>query len=567
VSSILLGYIKVLSLKIKDMDSPIELLLKLALKNFEQDEYVQSKLLLGNALKIQPKNFDTNHLMGIILGTEGKHAEAIPYFEKAIKVCPNHLYANINLGKALSEIGNDHESLKYHLIASKINPLVPEIWLSYGKSLHQLKQFESAIICYEKAINLKKSYAEAWSNKGNSLKELQLPEDALFAFNKALEIKPNDDEIWSNKGNVLHDLNRFEEALTHYDQAIQLNPNNARTFFNKANTLKQLKHYEDAIKNLHNAVLLKPNYSDAYWNQAILELTLGHFPIGWNLYEHRWLKEGCEKYRYGSIKKLDSLQEIKHKTILVWHEQGYGDVIQFSRYIKKLIKLEANVVFEVQPALLSLFRDYCNCSITSQADLTKFYDYQIPLLSLPKLFNTDATSIPLPEKISVDPKKIREWKERLNISNKYLNIGLAVSGNPDQKNNLNRSIPLHHIAPLLKVGNFFLIQKDLNAEDRHFLKMTPEIKFLGDSISDFSDTAAIIENLDIVISVCSSPIHLAGTLQKKSYLLLNFDADWRWLNDDKQSPWYPSVKILRAQSLNAWELVINQLKVELERAP
>ena len=222
-----------------------------------------------------------------------------------------------------------------------------------------------------------------------------------------------------------------------------------------------------------------------------------------------------------------------------------------------------NVTFEVQKPLSRLFTEQKKLVIISESENHSKFDFQIPLLSLPKLFNTGIDSIPNQLLIQTKSDDISIWRKKLNISDKKLNIGLAISGNPNHKNDSNRSMKLDDIFPLLDVGEFFLLQKEISQFDLDNLNQKMNLNFLGDRIDDFIDTASIIMNMDLIISVDTSLIHLAGSLNKRSYLMLPWCPEWRWLLDRSDSPWYPSVKIFRQKAFGDWNSVIEDIKYEL----
>jgi hypothetical protein len=225
--------------------------------------------------------------------------------------------------------------------------------------------------------------------------------------------------------------------------------------------------------------------------------------------------------------------------------------------------LGASVTFEVPKPLLRLFKNQKKLVITSELENHSKFDFQVPLLSLPKLFNTRIDSIPKPYPIQITPEDIYSWKKKLNLSDKKLNIGLAISGNPNHKNDSNRSMKLDHVPTLLDFGEFFLLQKEINQIDFDDLNNKMSLNFLGNDIDDFIDTASIIMNMDLIISVDTSLIHLAGSLNKRSYLMLPWCPEWRWLLVRPDSPWYPSIKIFRQKSLGDWSSVIEDIKCEL----
>ena len=571
-----------------------------AIKLFETKNYDQAKIILLALLKKTPKNYEALHMLGIILGIEGKHQDALNYLKKAFRLNSNNFEINFNLGKALSETGNNKDAIIYYSKAIKLNGKNQYLWLNYGKSFFLLGRYSDALFCYECSLDIESNYLEALINKANLFNHLKRYEEAIIEYDKAITINPynvtsinnsglalrdikryeealerfiqahtlspNLAGVWANKGSVLNKLNRYEEALEAYDQAILLDPNLAEPWYDKGVVLNDCKRYKEALEHYDQAISLDPNFFDAYWNKALTKLVLGNFEEGWNLYEYRWKRKELEIKPYHPFEELLSIANIKDKKILVWHEQGYGDTIQFCRYIPLLIDRGAQITFLVQPALIELFNNQFNCFITSNVDKNHHFDYQVPLLTLPKLFKTNITNIPTIPKIRANPTKQLMWREKLKFSNNKLNIGLATSGSPTQKNDHKRSMNIENIEPLLAQGTFFLFQKNLKKEDIEFLKRRQEIIYVGDQIDDFSDTAAIIENLDLVVSVCTSLIHLAGSLNKKSFLMSVWAPDWRWLQDRADTPWYPSVQIIRQKSKDDWKSVISEvcelLKIE-----
>lgn len=450
-------------------------------------------------------------------------------FKESLKLAPNRESTLTNLAATLIKLDKNQEAKNLCNEIITHNPKNSEAYLNLGLANHNLKNFSEALLNFNKTIQLDPQYPEAWSNKGITLNSLEQYDQAIAHYDKAIKLKPHYPEAWSNKGNTLSNLNRYDEALVHYDQAIQL----------------------------------KPDYFDSYWNKSLTCLVIEDFHNGWNLYDYRWKKSEPTEYRHGELNELSTLSDLNKKNILVWHEQGYGDTIQFSRYIPELIKTGANITLEVQKPLINIFRNHLNCLIITEVKNTEKFDFQIPLMSLPKLFNTNINNIPRSLSISPAQEHIQLWRKKLSLSDRQLNIGIATSGNPNHKNDSNRSMPLSYLSPLLGYANFFLIQKELNLIDREFIKQNKNILFLGDQIHDFVDTASIIENLDLVISVDTSLIHLAGSLNKKSFLMLPWCPEWRWLLERVDSPWYSSIKIFRQESIGNWNSVIQSIKKEI----
>ena len=388
---------------------------------------------------------------------------------------------------------------------------------------------------------------------------------AFNYFKVATKIKPKNHFAHYNLAKALSKLGNDTEAIEHYSISIKLKSDYAEAWNNKGITLTKLKRYEESLSYYDQAIKLKSDYAEALYGKAETKLILGDFQDGWNLYRFRWKKEDFEIYRYSQFKKLESTNNLENKKILIWHEQGFGDIIQFSRYIPELINLGAIITFEVPKDLISFFKKQFDCEVTDRVSTNQLFDYQAPLLNLPFLFKTLINTIPLNQSYLKAQEKIIDWKEKLKLSKTKLNVGIAVSGNPDYPDNHIRSIPLEKMKSLFQQANFFIIQKELDTKDKIFLEDSTDIKFLGDDINNFLDTAAIVENMDLIISINTSLIHLAGALGKKSFLLLSWASEWRWLIDRRDSPWYKSIKIFRQKFIDDWDSVINEIQFELSK--
>ena len=546
------------------MNLQINSLLQGAIQNFKINKFVEAKVLLSKILDTEPQNFDALYIMGVIFGKNNNHIEALKFFKKAQKIRPNNNLINFNLAKAFSEIGNDLEAIKYYKIAIRLDKNHLGSWLNFGKSLYELKRYKEALFHYDQAIKLKPDFVEAHNNKAVALNNLKRYDDALFHYDQAIKLKPDFVDAHNNKGITLNNLKRYDDALFHYDQAIKLDPNYYKAHNNKGTTFNDLKRYDDALFHYDQAIKLKPDFVDAYFNKALTKLTLGDFEEGWKLHQYRW-KMSSKQYRHSNSKLLEDISNVKNKKVLVWHEQGLGDTVMFSRYVPKLVDLGAIVVFEVQEDLKLFFKNQFNCEINNEVSAKEFFDFQVPLLDLPKLFNTSTKTIPYNRPyLSVQDKK-KEWKEKLQLSKNRLNIGISVSGQTNHKRNHIRSLSLKTMEPILQEANFFLIQKELNDEDKKFLNNHKKINFLGDEINNFLDTAAIVSNMDLIISIDTSLIHLAGAIGKKSFLMLSYSADWRWLLNQNKTPWYENIKIFRQDSIGNWDFVINQIQDEFNK--
>ena len=463
--------------------------------------------------------------------------------------------------------------LQKALIRSPNNPEILRI-LSVVSALKF--DFTSALELIDRVISLAPDNGVAHSNRGNILKELHRYEEALESFDNAIALLPNYAEAYSNKGNALQELQHYEEALHWYDRAIALQPDYAEAYSNKGNALEWLRRHEQAMENFDRSISINPQYIDAYWHKALSQLASGNYQFGWQNYEARWSKLHPIKFQHSGIPRLQGLDNVADKNILIWAEQGLGDTLQFCRYIQPLADLGANITFVVPKALLNILsslKSYCKIITQEDGKLGNF-DFQSPLLSLPLLFGTSVDTIPgTPSYLRVDLEKKNIFAPHV-VKGKNLKVGLVWNGgfrvdHPELwEINKRRNIELELIAELRDIPeiDFYSLQKGEPAESELKSKkdhLWPNLKNCTGLLDDFSDTAALIENLDLVISVDTSTAHLAGALGKPVWILNRYDSCWRWLRGRSDTPWYPSARIYQQTSPGDWRGVIMEVKKDL----
>ena len=296
----------------------------------------------------------------------------------------------------------------------------------------------------------------------------------------------------------------------------------------------------------------------------------GQFAQGWQEYEWRWKNENVNKIagiRSFSQPLWLGEESLKDKTILLYGEQGLGDTIQFCRYIALVAELGAKVILEVQRPLVKLLKNLEGVSqIVAEGGTLPAFNYQCPLLSLPLAFKTELHNIPsVSEHITSDSENVKKWQTKFGEKFKP-RVGLVWSGSAEHKNDHNRSLTLSHLLSYLPSNmEYVCLQKELRGIDKVVLEKNSHIQFYGDALEDFTDTAALCDLIDVVISVDTSVAHLAGTLGKKTWVLLPYSPDWRWLLDRDDSPWYPSAKLYRQKKIGDWNGVLEKLKRDLEK--
>jgi len=469
-------------------------------------------------------------------------------------------------GLALHNAGKINDAvLIYEIILRKYADHFDALQLLATAYLQQ-KNPELALYFFEKALKINKTNAAVFNNRGSAFQELRRFNEALQDSEEALRIKPDYVVAFYNRGNALQGLNRFDEALQSYDQALSIKPDYAEVYNNKGTTLKACKRFNEALQHFEEALRIKPDYIDASWNKATLLILIGDYIEGWKLYETR-LNEVKTKEDYYQSSELSwrGHEDIQGKTLLIYSEQGLGDTIQFVRYLKKVHQLGIKIILEVPNPLVSLISTFdIPMTVLERGQKRPKFDAYCPLLSLPYVFKTRVETIPasIPYLFS-NKEKLENWKQKLgNKSQKR--IGLVWSGNINHKNDHNRSIPLDAFFEVLKLPfEWHSLQKEYRDKDKEFLLAHSEIHRHEDELTDFSDTAALIECMDLVISVDTSLAHLAGAIGKEIWIMLAFIPDYRWMLDCDDSPWYPSAKLIRQDESRNWSNVLNVIKSNL----
>jgi len=515
------------------------------------------------ALAIQPNYAEALNNRGNALDALGRFAEALTSYEQALAIQPNYDEALYNRGSVLQKLKRFEESLASIEQALILRPGHAETLNNRGVTLHELKRYADALASYEQALALQPNHVEALNNRGSTLRKLRRFEESLASIEQALILRPDHAETLNNRGATLHELRRFTDALASYERALAMQPNYAEALNNRGHTLQELKRFEEALASFEQALALRPDYAYAHWNESLLRLLTGDFSRGWAKYEWRWKSEDRNTKHNFSQPLWLGAEAIDGKTILLHSEQGFGDTIQFCRYVPLVAARGARVILEVEKPLRELMAGLAGVSqVVSKGEPLPDFTVHCPLASLPLAFATQLESIPADMPYLSVPKAYAEkWKQRLPKS-VSARIGICWAGNPNFEGDLSRSIGLRPLLPLLtgRDAQFFSIQKDLRAEDSEILQNNPQITHLGKEIETFGDTAAIISMMDMVISSDTSVVHLAGALGKPVWILLQFVPDWRWLLDRDDCPWYPSARLFRQDGTRGWDGVIRRVQ-------
>jgi tetratricopeptide (TPR) repeat protein len=442
------------------------------------------------------------------------------------------------------------------------NPDNAGAYYNLGVVFQSRGETDKALKCYGRAVSMDPTLAEAHYNMGTIVKEKGDLQRAVELFRTALQHKPDFFEACYNLANTLKESRLLEEAVQTYERALLINPLHTEAHNNLGVALHDRQQPEKAVDSFRQALHLDPAYAKAHWNLSLALLLDGKFNEGWREYEWRW-KTGdipCREY-YRPL--WDGTVE-PGRTVLIHAEQGFGDTIQFIRYAPLVAAKGIRVIIECQPELTSLLSrvEGVHEVVAAGAQLPAF-DFHCPLLSLPLLFDTTLDTIPsqVPY-LYADPLSSEAWRSRLKSDGEGIKIGLAWSG----RHPVTKSCPPEALASLMHPGSVILycLQK---GDDGLGIVLPERLSIIDHTtgLRDFSDTAALIENLDLVISVDTAVAHLAGAMGKAVWLLLPFEPDWRWLMGREDSPWYPTMKLFRQPSPGAWAPVISRIAGELDK--
>ena len=518
------------------------------------------------AIALKPDYAEAYSNRGNALLRLSKCAAAVDDYDRAIAIKPEFTEAYSNRSNALQILKQHEAAVGSCDKAIALKPDYAEAYSNRGNALQRLKQYEAAVDSYDKAITLKPDYAEAYSYRGNALQRLKQFEAAVDSYDKAIAINSDSAEVYSNRGNALLELNLHEAALASCNRAVAISPFCVEALYNCGNALHALKQYEDAIASYETAIVIDPDCAEAHWNQSLCYLQTGNFLLGWEKYEWRLRKKGAVLHGQSFSHPLWLGQEsLQGKSILLHCEQGLGDTLQFCRYAKLVSNLGASVILEVQKPLQQLLGCLEGVSVVlPEGNELPPFDYHCYMLSLPLAFKTTIATIPPPAAIKSEVSQLAKWQARLGGRATKPYIGLVWSGNAAHQNDHNRSIPLEYLVKYLP-GEFQYVslQKEVRDTDRAILQAHPEILHFDGQLEDFTDTAALCTLMDLVLSVDSSVAHLAGSLSKPLWLLLPFNADWRWFLERSDCPWYPTAKLYRQETIAGWGDLLKRVQHDL----
>lgn len=505
----------------------------------QRGDLQQAAQLYRAVLAANPSSFEALSLLGVLEGQSGRAGPAADLLARAVRARPSDAGVHVNYGNVLRQLKRPADALASYDRALRIEPGNVGARYNRGLSLADLGRHAEALADYDRVTVLAPGNADAWHGRGNALRVLHRPEEALAAYERAIALKPGDPDVWVNRGVILQSLRRHREALESYARAQAVAPTSAA----------------------------------AHLNEGLCRLLLGEFATGWAKYQWRWrTPESTAVHPNYPQPQLRLDADLAGKTVLLHAEQGFGDTLQFCRYAPLVAARGAAVVLDVQPSLVELLSGMPGVAqVVARGGALPAFDYHCAFLDLPAVFGTTLDSVPaVVPYLCADPARARMWNVRLGTRTGP-RVGLAWSGSGALLTGSaladdDRAVPLAQLATLCVPGRQYVsLHTEVRPGDRDALAAHPEIREFATELKSFADTAALIDQLDLVVTVDTAVAHLAGALGKPVWLLLPYNVTWRWLLDRADSPWYPTARLFRQPVAGDWAAVISAVRAELDR--
>ena len=482
----------------------------------------------GHVLQSDPANAEAFHILGLVACQSGRLDAAIDHLRRAAALAPDHPVYRANLAEMLRLAGMTDEAIREGRQALALKPDYPEALSNLGIAHYENKEYAEAADCHRRALALNPDFARAHSNLGNALYAVKQFDEAAAAYRRAIAIDPGFADAWANLGTALHHAGRFDEAMP----------------------------------ALRRALALDPAHANARSALGILLLMRGEFGEGWDEYEWRLLSNEVKGPAFPE--RPWQGESLKGRHIYVQAEQGFGDTLQFARYLPMLAERAGAVSFRLHRELVTLMRaNLPGIAVLGEDALPAPADCEAALVSLPRLFRTRHETIPaLVPYLHAPPGHVLRWRQRL-AGLKGLRVGLAWAGNPGHANDFRRSLEFAKLAPLFDVAGASFVSLQVGARAEDIKRSGVAMLDPSNEIEDFSASAGIVAALDLVITVDSAVAHLAGALGKPTWVLLPVVSDWRWLLEREDNPWYPTMRLFRQCPDGLWPPVIERVAAEL----
>jgi tetratricopeptide (TPR) repeat protein len=525
---------------------------------YQRHNHAEAASLLDQALDLAPADPVCWSNRGLVAAALGQHDEALQCYRWALQLQPDFADAHNNLGVTLQARGQLEAAVHHYRVAVARNPFHVDAHLNLGTALTKLKRYDEALACYEQALTVDPHSAEAHFNAGNALTAKGDNPAAIERFRRAIELQPGFARAHVNLGSATGKLGNYSEAEQHFRHAVAINPNPTNLVCLGGSLGAQGRLDEEEVL-YRRALQVDPNYVDAHQNLAWTLLKRGHYAQGWAAYAKRWRAADYAAIAVEGVTEWLG-EPLEGRSILLVGDQGFGDQLQFLRYARVLQQLGATVDVCVREPLLPLAQRVPGVHRAWSGKAEGRYDFWAPLMSVPSCVGTKLDTIPAEVPyVFADAVKVERWRERMNeATGARRKIGLVWAGSPTFGNDRYRSMHFADLAPLGQLEDIAWISLQKGPARAQLTDVPAEFQpfDFSSELTDFTETAALVTNLDMVITVDTGVAHLCGALGKPVWVLLPANSDWRWLENRSDSPWYPSARLFRQSMLGDWAPVM-----------
>jgi tetratricopeptide (TPR) repeat protein len=526
-----------------------------------QGDLIAAKQIAEDLFKQNPQQYSVLLFLGNLHALQNETSEAIRYLTAAASIHPEKIKAWCDLGVLLTQMNQLKIAVDCYLKVLAIDPQHLSTLQNIALLYLQLEQPKTAIEYYQQALVMNPYQFETQCNLGSAYLKLKEFDAAWEYTQRALNINPQSVVVYHNLGSICLYRNEPQQAIDYYLQTLRINPHYFMGYSSLALAYLRFGQPEKALEYCEKAHAIIDQEPENLFNEAWALLLLGNYQLGWQKYQTRWQRATLQKdIRPFTQARLTDLQQVSARKILLHSEQGFGDTIQFVRYASLLATMGATVYLEVQPQLKTLVSAVAGVTASfGRGDPLPEFDYYCPLMDLPSIFKTEIHTIPqTPSYLSVPIARKQYWSAQMLAHKKKLKVGVLWSGNPNFVYDASRSLSFELIKPFLATAGcqFFSLQKEVKPIEENAVITYEGLIDCRPMMTDFVETAAIIEQMDLIITSCTALAHLAGALGKPTWIMLAYAADWRWLLTRDDSPWYPSARLFRQPQLNDWQSVV-----------
>jgi tetratricopeptide (TPR) repeat protein len=547
-----------------------EALLALSAIRTEQHRLVDAVALARAVLAIHPDFAGAHAALGYAHAAAAEPLAAAEALQRAVALDPQDMRLRIKLARTWLVLNRHAEVLETMSALPAVSPIpLPQMaqWLTEaycvrGRALLALRQPVEALKAFDLGAGLDSGSSEPLLGRGMALLAFGRAAGALQPLHRAFEINPNDPEAPNELGLALGRLGQYAEAVRWFETALQIDRHFAPAYRYMGSALAVLRMEKEALTCLREARRIRPEWEEVWLDEAGVLLRAGRLQEGWKAYE--WRESARYMMKISAPAYWTGDERLEGKSILLSAEQGLGDTLHFVRYAPLIAAMGAQVTLVVQRPLMPLLEPHASAwgvTIIAQGEPIPFTDLQVLLLSLPYACGTRLDTIPAHTRYLSTPEAYRDkWRDALPQSGK-MRVGIVASGNPHYRDDAYRTIGLQQLVPVLDLAaiDWVWLQPQTRESEREVLAQYPGVNLIGETFTDFADTAAVLEQLDLIITVDTAVAHLAGAMGRPVWILLPFVPDWRWMLDRDDSPWYPSVRLFRQRRPHDWSDVVQDV--------